>query len=145
MAAEVDRQLAELPRREIAEAALRAQGVALVVDSAEQAVELVSRIAPEHAGLALADAARRAARVTAGAVFVGHHASESVGDYFAGPSHVLPTGGSARFCSPLGVGRLPQAHLAHRIHRRRPWPARPTDIAAPGGGRGPATATAARS
>ena len=104
VAAEVDRQLGELPRRQIAEAAIRAQGVAFVVDSAEQAIELVSRIAPEHAGLSLADAARRAASVTAGAVFVGHHASESVGDYFAGPSHVLPTGGSARFSSPLGVG-----------------------------------------
>ena len=74
-----------------------------MVDTAEQAVALVSQIAPEHAGLALADAARRAPGVTAGAVFVGHHASEAVGDYFAGPSHVLPTGGSARFCSPLGV------------------------------------------
>jgi histidinol dehydrogenase len=102
--AEVDRQLAGLPRRAIAEAALRAQGVAFVVDTVDQAVELVSRIAPEHAGLSLADAARRAPGVTAGAVFVGHHASESVGDYFAGPSHVLPTGGSARFSSPLGVG-----------------------------------------
>jgi histidinol dehydrogenase len=104
VAAEVDRQLAELPRRQIAEAALRAQGLAFVVDTPEQAVELVSRIAPEHAGLSLADATRRAPTVTAGAVFVGHHASESVGDYFAGPSHVLPTGGSARFSSPLGVG-----------------------------------------
>ena len=75
--------------------------------------------------------------VTAGAVFVGHHASESVGDYFAGPSHVLPTGGSARFCSPLGVGRLPQAHLPHRIHRRRRWPRQADDIVAPGRGRGP--------
>jgi histidinol dehydrogenase len=104
VAAEVERQLAQLPRREIAEAALRAQGIALVVDSVEQAIELVSRIAPEHAGLSLADAARWAPAVTAGAVFVGHHASESVGDYFAGPSHVLPTGGSARFSSPVGVG-----------------------------------------
>jgi histidinol dehydrogenase len=102
--AELDRQLGRLPRRETAEAALRNQGLAFVVDSAEEAVALVSRIAPEHAGLALADAARRAPGVTAGAVFVGHHASEAVGDYFAGPSHVLPTGGSARFCSPLGVG-----------------------------------------
>jgi histidinol dehydrogenase len=104
VAAEVDRQLADLPRRDIAAAALRGQGVAFVVDTPEQAVELVSRIAPEHAGLSLADAARRAPAVIAGAVFVGHHASEAVGDYFAGPSHVLPTGGSARFCSPLGVG-----------------------------------------
>lgn len=102
--AEVARQLAALPRRAIAERALRDQGLAVVVDSEDQAVTLLSQLAPEHAGLALANAATRAAEVTAGAVFIGHHASESVGDYFAGPSHVLPTGGSARFCSPLGVG-----------------------------------------
>jgi histidinol dehydrogenase len=104
IAAEVARQLAVLPRRAIAEQALRAQGLALVVDSAEAAVALLGQIAPEHAGLSLAEAARHAPAVTAGAVFVGHHASEAVGDYLAGPSHVLPTGGSARFSSPLGVG-----------------------------------------
>jgi histidinol dehydrogenase len=76
-----------------------------VVSNTEEAIALVNRLAPEHAGLALANAAAAARGVTnAGAVFVGHHASEAVGDYFAGPSHVLPTGGSARFASPLGVG-----------------------------------------
>jgi histidinol dehydrogenase len=102
--AEVERQLAVLPRRQTADRALRDNGRCFVVADAAAAVALVSRIAPEHAGLSLADAARWAPGVTAGAVFVGHHASEAVGDYFAGPSHVLPTGGSARFCSPLGVG-----------------------------------------
>jgi histidinol dehydrogenase len=101
---QLQRQLERLPRRAIAERALRDQGLAIVVDTVAQAVELLSRIAPEHAGVALQDAAAHADRVIAGAVFVGHHASESVGDYMAGPSHVLPTGGSARFCSPLGVG-----------------------------------------
>jgi histidinol dehydrogenase len=101
--AELTKQLARLPRNDIATRALQNQGLAIVVDTAEAAADLLARIAPEHAGLALADAARLADRVTAGAVFVGHHASESVGDYMAGPSHVLPTGGSARFCSPLGV------------------------------------------
>jgi histidinol dehydrogenase len=101
---QLQRQLERLPRRAIAERALRDQGVAIVVDTNAQAIELLSRIAPEHAGVALEDAAARADQVIAGAVFVGHHASESVGDYMAGPSHVLPTGGSARFCSPLGVG-----------------------------------------
>ena len=104
----VERALAEqleaLPRRDIARRALADKGLAILVDTAAEAVALVSQIAPEHAGLALRDAAVWAPRVTAGAVFVGHHASESVGDYFAGPSHVLPTGGSARFTSPLGVG-----------------------------------------
>jgi histidinol dehydrogenase len=101
---QLQRQLERLPRRAIAERALRDQGIAIVVDTAAQAIDLLSRIAPEHAGVALQDAAARADGVIAGAVFVGHHASESVGDYMAGPSHVLPTGGSARFCSPLGVG-----------------------------------------
>jgi histidinol dehydrogenase len=101
---QLQRQLERLPRRAIAERALRDQGVAVVVDTAAEAVELLSRIAPEHAGVALADARALGDRVVAGAVFIGHHASESVGDYMAGPSHVLPTGGSARFSSPLGVG-----------------------------------------
>jgi histidinol dehydrogenase len=100
---ELARQLDQLPRRAIAERALRDQGVAVVVDSAAAAVEMLARIAPEHAGVALDEARTLGERVVAGAVFLGHHASESVGDYFAGPSHVLPTGGSARFCSPLGV------------------------------------------
>jgi histidinol dehydrogenase len=97
-------QLARLPRREIAAAALRGQGAILVVEDAAQAVALVNRLAPEHAGLALAGARALAGEITAaGAIFVGHHTPESVGDYIAGPSHVLPTSGSARFSSPLGV------------------------------------------
>jgi histidinol dehydrogenase len=100
---QVQRQLERLPRRATAERALRDQGIAIVVDTAAQAIELLSQVAPEHAGVAMENAARLADSVVAGAVFVGHHASEAVGDYMAGPSHVLPTGGSARFCSPLGV------------------------------------------
>ncbi len=101
---ELARQVASLPRRAIAEQALRDHGVAIVVADREEALRALNLIAPEHAGLAVADARRLADRVVAGAVFVGHHASEAVGDYFAGPSHVLPTGGSARYSSPLGVG-----------------------------------------
>jgi histidinol dehydrogenase len=101
---EIARQLADLPRRAIAEKAIAGKGVAIVVNDAETAIALVNRLAPEHAGLALADARKWAGSVTtAGAVFVGHEACEALGDYFAGPSHVLPTGGSARFSSPLGV------------------------------------------
>jgi histidinol dehydrogenase len=104
VAAEVDRQLATLPRREIASKAVDNQGVAFVVEDAAAAIALINRLAPEHAGLALVHAAALADQVTAaGAVFVGEHACEAVGDYFAGPSHVLPTGGSARYASPLGV------------------------------------------
>lgn len=102
---EVERQLADLPRRAIAEKAIAGQGVAIVVSEARTAIALVNLLAPEHAGIALADAREWAPKVTAaGAVFVGHEACEALGDYFAGPSHVLPTSGSARFSSPLGVG-----------------------------------------
>ena len=104
VAAEVDRQVALLPRREIASQAVDNQGVAFVVEDVAAAIALVNRLAPEHVGLALADAPTLADQVTAaGAVFVGEHACEAVGDYLAGPSHVLPTGGSARYASPLGV------------------------------------------
>ncbi len=104
VAAEVERQLALLPRRAIAERAVRDFGLAVVVDSPEAAIDVVNRLAPEHAGISLSNARALAERVTcAGAVFVGEHSPEPAGDYFAGPSHVLPTGGSARFSSPLGV------------------------------------------
>jgi histidinol dehydrogenase len=101
---ELQAQLATLPRRAIAEQALRNQGAILVVDSAIEAIEIVNRLAPEHAELAMKDARTMADRVTtAGAIFLGHFTPESVGDYIAGPSHVLPTAGSARFASPLSV------------------------------------------
>ncbi|HVZ71531.1 MAG TPA: histidinol dehydrogenase [Polyangia bacterium] len=104
VAAEVDRQVALLPRREIAEAALRDGGAIFVAAGTEDVVRLMNLLAPEHAELAIRDARAVGERVTtAGALFLGAHTPESVGDYVAGPSHVLPTGGSARFFSPLGV------------------------------------------
>src|SRR5262245_34074422 len=104
VAGAVETQLAALPRREIATRSLADQGAIFVVDSGEEVVRLVNLLAPEHAELALRDARTLAARITtAGALFIGVHTPEPVGDYIAGPSHVLPTGGSARFASPLGV------------------------------------------
>jgi histidinol dehydrogenase len=104
VAVELERQLRELPRRAIAAQALAGQGAAIVVSEVATAIALLNRLAPEHAGLALAEARTWAGSVTAaGAVFVGHEACESLGDYFAGPSHVLPTGGTARFSSGLGT------------------------------------------
>src|ERR1700690_4285219 len=92
VAAALGAQLAVLPRRAIAEQAIRHQGAILVVDTALEAGDLVEQLAPEHAGLALAEARALAARITtAGALFLGNHTPESVGDYMAGPSHVLPT------------------------------------------------------
>jgi len=97
-------QLAVLPRRAIAEKSLSEQGAILVVDTPAEAIDLMNRLAPEHAEVAMRDARAWSEKVTtAGALFLGHYTPESVGDYLAGPSHVLPTAGSARFASPLGV------------------------------------------
>jgi len=104
VAAAVTSQLAELPRRAIATRSLADQGAIFVVDSTDEVVRLVNLLAPEHAELALRDARALSSQITtAGAIFIGTHTPESVGDYMAGPSHVLPTAGSARFASPLGV------------------------------------------
>jgi histidinol dehydrogenase len=102
--AQLTKQLAVLPRREIAEHAITRHGAAVIVDSIDEAVVFANRFAPEHLELAVADARAVAARCTAaGAIFVGEYASEAAGDYLAGANHVLPTGGAARYASPLGV------------------------------------------
>ncbi|TMA62692.1 MAG: histidinol dehydrogenase [Deltaproteobacteria bacterium] len=97
-------QLATLPRRAIAARALAAFGAIVVTRSVAEAVEIANRLAPEHLELAVRDPGPVAAGVRhAGAVFLGQDAPEALGDYLAGPNHVLPTGGTARFASPLGV------------------------------------------
>lgn len=102
--AEVERQLAELPRREIAEASVKNYGAILVTESLEEAVEVSNRLAPEHLELMVGEPFAWLGRIeNAGAIFLGAYSSEPVGDYFAGPNHVLPTNGTARFFSPLGV------------------------------------------
>ena len=104
VAAALDRQLATLPRRAIAARALAAFGAIVVVPSLVEAVALADRLAPEHLELAVRAPRRWAAAVRhAGAIFLGQGVPEAFGDYIAGPSHVLPTGGTARFASPLGV------------------------------------------
>ena len=104
VAREIERQLAALPRREIAAQALAANGALVQVASLHDAVELANRLAPEHLELMVAVPADLLPRVRhAGAVFLGGHTPEVVGDYVAGPNHVLPTGGTARFGSPLGT------------------------------------------
>jgi len=101
---EVERQLACLERQQIARTAFEARGGAVVVGSLEEAIALADEYAPEHLCLLVRDAARWAERVrNAGGVFVGEASPETLGDYTAGPSHVMPTMGSARFASPLGV------------------------------------------
>ena len=98
------RQLAALPRREIAAQSLRDNGALVLVGNLDDAVELANRLAPEHLELLVRVPAALLPRVRhAGAVFMGGHTPEVVGDYVAGPNHVLPTGGTARFSSPLST------------------------------------------
>ena len=98
------RRLDALPRRDIAAAALRDHGALILADGLEAAVEVANRLAPEHLELMVAVPAALLPRVRhAGAIFVGGHTPEVVGDYVAGPNHVLPTAGTARFASPLGT------------------------------------------
>jgi histidinol dehydrogenase len=98
------RQLERLPRRAIAAQALEANGALVLVDGLDAAVDLANRLAPEHLELMVSVSAALLPRVRhAGAVFVGAHTPEVVGDYVAGPNHVLPTAGTARFASPLGT------------------------------------------
>ncbi|MDI3257864.1 MAG: histidinol dehydrogenase [Kyrpidia sp.] len=100
----VERRLAKLPRRDTARQSLEQQGGILLVDSIEEAVAVANLVAPEHLELLVEDPHRWLGMIeSAGAVFLGPWSPEPVGDYFAGPSHVLPTGGSARFASPLSV------------------------------------------
>ena len=100
----VERQLADLSTAETARASLAARGGAIVVDSVEVGIELANGFAPEHLCLLVKEPWTWVGRVRhAGGVFVGDSSPEAAGDYVAGPSHVMPTGGTARFSSPLSV------------------------------------------
>ena len=101
---ELEKQLAMLSRREIAQRALQDQGALITTANLDQALELANRFAAEHLELAVADPLLALSSIhNAGAVFLGHSTPEALGDYLAGPNHVLPTAGTARFSSPLGV------------------------------------------
>lgn len=101
---EVERQLAELPRRDIANASLENYGVILLVDSIEEGIEVINKLAPEHFELMVNDPMEYVGRIeNAGAIFLGAYSSEPVGDYFAGPNHIIPTNGTARYSSPVDV------------------------------------------
>lgn len=104
VSAAVDRQLATLPRKAIASAAVNDQGFIAVVDDIPACFAVMNAIAPEHLEVQLPDAAQYLSLIiNAGSVFLGFAASEPVGDYVAGPNHILPTGGTSRFFSALGV------------------------------------------
>ena len=104
VSAEVDNQLTTLPRRAIAQESLNRFGAVLVVEDFAAAIALANRIAPEHLELQIDDPFDYVGQIrNAGAVFLGHYTPEPVGDYMAGPNHVLPTAGTARFASALSV------------------------------------------
>lgn len=101
---ELEKQLAALPRQEIARTSIENNGKIILTGSIEDALMLANEIAPEHLELSVDDPfALLGAVENAGSVFLGHHCPEALGDYFAGPNHTLPTGGTAKFSSPLSV------------------------------------------
>jgi histidinol dehydrogenase len=100
----VEKQLKELDRAKIARKALEANGAVVLTRDLDESIALANRYAPEHLVLALENPDPALKRVeNAGTVFLGHYSPVAVGDYLAGPNHVLPTGGTARFFSPLGI------------------------------------------
>jgi histidinol dehydrogenase len=100
----IDRLLPAMPRRDTITASLSGRGALIHVSDLDEACVIANRIAPEHLELAVAKPRQLVDKIRhAGAIFIGHYASESLGDYCAGPNHVLPTSRSARFSSPLGV------------------------------------------
>lgn len=104
VAAEVEKQGSDLPRRKIVEKSLKEFGAIIVVDNLDEACLMVNEIAPEHLQIIAGDEAGIGSRIRhAGAIFFGEQTPEAVGDYLAGPNHVLPTGRAARFSSALGV------------------------------------------
>jgi len=102
--AAIGRLLPAMARKKVIAASLKARGALILCRDLEEACALANRIAPEHLELMVEGAERWLPRLTrAGAVFLGRYSSEAIGDYCAGPNHVLPTAGTARFSSPLGV------------------------------------------
>jgi histidinol dehydrogenase len=104
VSAEVERQLATLPRETIARQSIDNHGAVLLADSMAEAIAAINRMAPEHLEVMVAEPMSLLGQIeNAGAIFVGPYSSEPVGDYFAGPNHILPTNGTARFSSPVNV------------------------------------------
>ena len=102
--AEIEKQLGELPREDIARVSIDERGRIIIVDSIEEAVELANAIAPEHLEVCVDEPFEYLDSIRcAGSIFLGRSCPEALGDYFAGPNHTLPTGGTARFSSPLSV------------------------------------------
>jgi histidinol dehydrogenase len=102
--ASFEKLLPKMPREKVIRAALESRGALIEVDSLDEACTIANRVAPEHLELSIDDADAWVGKIrNAGAIFIGAYSSEALGDYCAGPNHVLPTSGTARFSSPLGV------------------------------------------
>ena len=104
VATEIAKQLETLPRHDIARKSLQNYGLIVIVNTLNEACNLVNQLAPEHVELMTSQDEEVSGLIrNAGAIFLGSYTPEALGDYLAGPNHVLPTGGAARYCSPLGV------------------------------------------
>ena len=104
VAIEIESQLAELPRQEIARKSINNNGKIIIVKSIEEAILISNEIAPEHLELAVMDPFALLSKIkNAGSIFLGHNTPEPLGDYLAGPNHTIPTSGTAKFASPLSV------------------------------------------
>jgi histidinol dehydrogenase len=119
VAASMERQLAAMPRREVIAASLAKRGALIRCRDLREACEVVNRIAPEHLELSVERPDALLPRIRhAGAIFLGRESSEALGDYCAGPNHVLPTSRTARFSSPLGVYDFQKRSSVIRIPRK---------------------------
>jgi histidinol dehydrogenase len=117
---ELLRQIKDNPRRMIIKRALKTHGALILVERIESAIDLMNGIAPEHLELHIRNYRPLLKKIrNAGAIFLGEHTPVAVGDYFAGPNHVLPTAGSARFSSPLGVDDFLKASSVIEYSRKR--------------------------
>ena len=104
VAQEIEKALADLPKADIAKAAIANRGALILVKDRAEGIKVINRIAPEHLELSVDDPEAMVKEIRhAGAIFMGRYTPEAIGDYCAGPNHVLPTSGTARFSSPLGV------------------------------------------
>lgn len=104
VSAEVERQLELLPRREIARASVDSYGAIIVTDTLKEGIDVVNRLAPEHLEIMTEEPMAIVGQIeNAGAIFLGAYSSEPVGDYFAGPNHIIPTNGTAKFSSPVDL------------------------------------------
>lgn len=111
VAESIDRQIKGMSRKDIISASLNNRGAIIVTRSIEEACKVADTIAPEHLELSVQDADKYIDQIHhAGALFVGPYTCEALGDYCAGPNHVLPTSRTARYSSPLGVWGLPETH-----------------------------------